>query len=99
MDKVCYSCKKKIEIGSLKTSRTRFSQMGLTPPEGMSGIDKICSKCLHEIYEKQIKQAGIKQLRNSMAKDLLIKRNRDLTMVPKKIRTEKRKNFVRDIKF
>jgi len=94
MDRVCYSCKKKIEIGSLKTSRTRFGQMGLTPPEGMSAVDKICSKCLHEIYEKQIKQARIKQLKNNMAKDLLIKRNRDLTVMPKKIRTEKKKKFL-----
>lgn len=94
MDKVCYSCKKKIEIGSLKTSRTRFAKMGLIPPEGMSGIDKICSKCLHEIYEKQIKQARIKQLKNNMAKDLLIKRDRDLTVMPKKIRTEKKEKFL-----
>jgi len=94
MERVCYSCKKKIEIGSLKTSRTRFNQMGLTPPEGMSGIDKICSKCLHEIYEKQIKQERIKQLKNNMAKDLQIKRNRDLTVMPKKIKTEKKKKFL-----
>jgi len=94
MERVCYSCKKKIEIGSLKTSRTRFNQMGLTPPEGMSGVDKICSKCLHEIYEKQIKRARIKQHKNNMAKDLLIKRNRDLTVMPKKIKTEKKKKFL-----
>ena len=94
MNIVCFSCKKKIEIGSLKTSRTRFAKMGLIPPEGMSGIDKICSKCLHEIYEKQIKQARIKQLKNNMAKDLLIKRNRDLTVMPKKIRTEKKEKFL-----
>ena len=94
MDKVCYSCKKKFEIGSLKTSRTRFAKMGLIPPEGMSGVDKICSKCLHEIYEKQIKQARIKQLKNNMAKDLLIKRDRDLTVMPKKIRTEKKEKFL-----
>ncbi len=94
MDKVCYSCKKKFEIGSLKTSRTRFAKMGLIPPEGMSGVDKICSKCLHEIYEKQIKQVRIKQLKNNMAKDLLIKRDRDLTVMPKKIRTEKKEKFL-----
>ncbi len=94
MNRVCFSCKKKIEIGSLKTSRTRFGQMGLTPPEGMSGVDKICSKCLHEIYEKQIKQARIKQLKNNMAKDLLIKRDIDLTILPKKIRTEKKEKFL-----
>jgi len=94
MNRVCFSCKKKIEIGSLKTSRTRFGQMGLTPPEGMSGVDKICSKCLHEIYERQIKQARIKQLKNHMTNDLLIKRNRDLTVLPKKITTKKKKKFL-----
>ncbi len=94
MDKVCYSCKNKFEMGSLKTSRTRFAKMGLIPPEGMSGVDKICSKCLHEIYEKQVKQARIKQLKNHMAKDLLIKRNRDLTVLPKKITTKKKKKFL-----
>ena len=94
MDKVCYSCKKKFKIGSLKTSRTRFAKMGLTPPEGMSGIDKICSKCLHEIYEKQIKQSRIKKLKDSMAKDLLIHRNRDLRLMPKKIRTKKKEKFL-----
>ena len=63
--------------------------MGLTPPEGMSAIDKICTKCLQEIYEKQIKQSRIKKLKESMAKDLLIHRNRDLSLMPKKIRSIK----------
>jgi len=94
MNRVCYACKKIIKIGSLKTSRTRFGQMGLIPPEGMSGVDKVCSKCLHEIYEKQIKQVREKQLKNKMAKDLLIKRNRDLTVMPKKLRTEKKEKFL-----
>jgi len=84
MEKVCYSCKKKIPTGSLKTSRTRFGQMGLIPPEGMSAIDKICTKCLQEIYEKQIKKSRIKKLKDSMAKDLLINRNRDLPLMPKR---------------
>jgi len=94
MEKVCYSCKKKIQVGSLKTSRTRFAQMGLTPPEGMSAIDKICTKCLQEIYEKQIKQSRIKKLKDSMAKDLLIHRNRDQSLMPKKILAEKKKKFL-----
>ena len=94
MEKVCYSCKKKIQVGSLKTSRTRFAQMGLTPPEGMSAIDKICTKCLHDIYEKQIKQSRIKKLKDSMVNDLLIHRNRDLPLMPKKIRTEEKKKFL-----
>ena len=89
MGKVCYSCQKKIQIGSLKTSRTRCVQMGLIPPEGMSGIDKICAKCLQEIYEKQIKQSRIKKLKESLAKDLLIEKNRGLPLMPKKIRAEK----------
>ena len=94
MEKVCYSCKKKIPIGSLKTSRTRFAQMGLTPPEGMSAIDKICTKCLQEFYEKQIKQSRIKKLKEGMTKDLLIHRKRDLTSIPKKILVEKKKKFL-----
>jgi hypothetical protein len=94
MEKVCYSCKKKILIGSLKTSRTRFVQMGLIPPEGMSSIDKICTKCLQEIYEKQIKQSRIKKLKNSMAKDLLIHKNKDRSLMPKKILVEKKKKFL-----
>ncbi len=94
MEKVCYSCEKKIPIGSLKTSRTRFVQIGLIPPEGMSAIDKICTKCLQEIYEKQIKQSRIKKLKDSMAKDLLIHRNRDLPLMPKKILAEKKKKFL-----
>ncbi len=94
MEKVCYSCKKKIQVGSLKTSRTRFAQMGLTPPEGMSAIDKICTKCLHDIYEKQIKQSRIKKLKDSMVNDLLIHRNRDLPLMPKKILEEKKKRFL-----
>ncbi len=94
MEKVCYSCKKKIQVGSLKTSRTRFAQMGLTPPEGMSAIDKICTKCLQDIYEKQIKQSRIKKLKDSMVNDLLIHRNSDLPLMPKKIRTEEKKKFL-----
>ena len=94
MEKVCYSCKRKIQTGSLKTSRTRFIQMGLTPPEGMSGIDKICTKCLQEIYEKQIKQSRIKKLKNNIAKDLLIHKKRDQAMMPKNIKTEKKKKFL-----
>ena len=94
MQIVCYACKKEIHIGSLKTSRTRFVQMGLTPPEGMSASDKICTKCLHEIYEKEIKQTRINKLKDSMAKDLLIHKSRDLTVMPKKIETEKKKKFL-----
>ena len=94
MEKICYSCKKIIQVGSLKTSRTRFLQMGLTPPEGMSATDRICAKCLQDIYEKQIKQSRIKKLKEDMAKDLLIRKNRDLPLMRKKIRTEKKKKFL-----
>lgn len=93
MEKVCYSCNKKIQIGSLKTSRTRLTQMGLIPPEGMSAEDKICVNCLHEFYEKQVKQSRIKKLKEDMAKDLLQHKKRDLSVLPKKIRTENTKRF------
>ena len=96
MEKVCYSCRKKIQIGSLKTSRTRISQMGIKPPEGMSANDKICTKCLQELYEKQIKQSRIKKLKEDMAKDLLHKK-RDLSIIPKKIGTEKPKKFLNSL--
>ena len=89
MERVCYYCQKEIQIGSLKTSRTRFVQMGLIPPHGMSGTDKICAKCLQEIYEKQIKQSRIKKLKETLANDLLIQKNRSRPMMPKKMRSKK----------
>lgn len=94
MEKICYSCRVKIQIGSLKTSRTRLAQMGLTPPEGMSALDKICTKCLQEIYEKQIKQSRIKKLKESMVKDLLKQKKTDLRVMPKKFNTQKMKKFL-----
>ncbi|MGI0063701.1 MAG: hypothetical protein ACREAL_02340 [Nitrosopumilaceae archaeon] len=77
----------------MKTSRSRFKIMGITPPEGMGVTDRICNKCLHKMYDEQIKQNSVKQLKKNMTKDLLGYRNRDLTTLPKKIEIEKRKNF------
>lgn len=94
MEKICYSCRKKIQNSSLKTSRTRLVMMGITPPEGMSAMDKICTKCLHEFYENQIKKSRIKELKKGMAKDLLIHRNRDFQILPRNISVEKKKRFV-----
>jgi aspartate/tyrosine/aromatic aminotransferase len=94
MEPLCYSCKKKIRIGSLKTSRTRLVPMGITPPEGMSAIDKICTECLHEFYEKQIKKTRIKELKNRLAKDLLKHRNGDFQVLPRKIGMETKKKFL-----
>lgn len=91
MDKVCFQCKKPFEIGGLKTSRSRFIQMGLVPPEGMGYTDKICSKCLHKIYDTQVKQKSVKQLKNAIATDLL--RNRNSTTLPKRVSVEKKKRF------
>ena len=68
MEKVCYSCKYPFPIGSMKTSRTRFKLMGIIPPEGMGISDKICSKCLHEMYDKQIKQDSLIKLKKNMEK-------------------------------
>lgn len=68
--------------------------MGLTPPEGMSAIDRICTKCLHEFYEKQIKKTRIKELKKSMADDLLNHRNRDFQALPRNISIEKKKKFL-----
>ena len=91
MDKVCFSCKKAFVPGSLKTSRTRFKTMGINPPEGMSISDKICNKCLHKMYEKQIKQASVKKLKKNMRDDLLNHQKKRVSALPKKIGIEKKK--------
>lgn len=91
MEKVCFSCKQAFATGSLKTSRLRFKLMGITPPEGMGASDKICNKCLHEMYDKQIKQASIKKLKNNMTNDLLSHKKESLSPLPKKIGLEKKK--------
>jgi hypothetical protein len=91
MEKVCFSCKQAFALGSLKTSRTRFKLMGITPPEGMSISDKICNKCLHEMYDKQIKHASVKNLKRNMANDLLTHKKEKMSSLPKKIGLEKKK--------
>lgn len=91
MEKVCFSCKNPFPVGSMKTSRTRFKVMGIIPPEGMSISDKICSKCLHEMYDKQIKQDSLKKLKKNMVSDLLSRKKEKLTPLPKKIGLEKKK--------
>lgn len=68
--------------------------MGLTPPEGMSATDKICTGCLHEIYNNQIKKSRISKLKDSLAKDLLINKKRDLPLIPKNMKIEKKKKFL-----
>ncbi len=78
----------------MKTSRSRFKIMGITPPEGMGATDRICNKCLHKMYDEQIKQNSVKQLKKNMVKDLLWHRNRDLTTLPKKIEIDKKKKFL-----
>ena len=94
MDNVCFLCKQIFQPRSLKTSRSRFKIMGITPPEGMGGTDRICNQCLHKMYDEQIKQDSVKQLKKNMTKDLLWYRNRDLTTLPKKIEIEKKKKFL-----
>ena len=90
MDKVCFSCKQSFAHGSLKTSRSRFKLMGITAPEGMSISDKICNKCLHEMYDKQVKQDSIKKLQKNMTNDLLDHKRENLAPLPKKIGLEKK---------
>ncbi len=85
MERVCFSCKQDFALGSLKTSRSRFKIMGITPPEGMSISDKICNNCLNKMYDKQIKQSNIKNLKKNMAKDLLSHNKENLSPLPKKI--------------
>ena len=92
MDKFCFLCKEAFQAGSLKTSRSRFNLMGLVPPEGMGYEDKICSKCLHKIYDTQVKQKNIERLKKAIKSDLI--RNRSTTVLPKNIYTEKKKKFL-----
>ena len=94
MDNVCFLCKQIFQPKSMKTSRSRFKIMGITPPEGMGATDRICNKCLHKMYDEQIKQNSVKQLKKNMVKDLLGHRNRDLTTLPKKIEIDKKKKFL-----
>jgi len=94
MDSVCFLCKQIFQPRSMKTSRSRFKIMGITAPEGMGATDRICNKCLHKMYDEQIKQNSVKQLKKNMAKDLLRYRNRDLATLPKKIEIEKKKKFL-----
>lgn len=91
MEKVCFSCKQIFVTGSLRTSRSRFKLMGLTPPEGMGFSDKICNNCLHELYDKQIKQSRLKKLKNNMTNDLLSLKRQNMSSLPKKIELEKKK--------
>jgi hypothetical protein len=91
MEKVCFSCKQAFALGSLKTSRTRFKTMGIKPPEGMSISDKICNKCLQEMYEKQIKQDSVKNLKKNMSGDLLVNKKMNISSLPKNIGLEKKK--------
>lgn len=65
--------------------------MGIDPPEGMSISDKICNKCLHEMYDKQIKQDSVKKLKKNMENDLLNHKKEKLSTLPKKIHLEKKK--------
>jgi hypothetical protein len=91
MEKVCFSCKQSFPIGSLKTSRTRFKLMGIIPPEGMGISDKICNKCLQEMYDKQIKQDSVRKLKNSLSNDLMSHKKKELSSLPKKVGLEKKK--------
>ena len=95
MKKVCFSCKNTFAVGSFRTSRSRLKLMGITPPEGMGVLDKICNNCLHKLYEKQIKQSSLKKLKNNMTNDLISHKNKKLSSLPKKIGLEKKKKIFR----
>ena len=66
---------------------------------GMGISDKICSKCLNEMYEKQVKQSNLKKLKEDMEKDLRINKKSDLTPLPKKIGLEKKKKVFKQDRF
>jgi len=94
MDNVCFLCKQIFRPGSMKTTRSRFKIIGITPPEGMGVADRICNNCLHKMYDKQIKQNSESQLKKDLAKDLLRYRKREFSNPPKKIEIEKKKKFL-----
>ena len=66
MGKTCYVCNKELVISSLKTSRSRFKIMGLTPPTGMGETDRVCSTCLKEIHDEELKQIKISQIKKDV---------------------------------
>lgn len=90
MDKVCYSCKQSFKPGSLKTSRSRFKLIGITPPEGMSISDKICNSCLNKMYDTQIKQKNANNLKNKISQSSQTKKVQTSPSLPKKIGLEKK---------
>ena len=71
MTKFCYVCKVEFKALSLKTSRSRFKVMGLTPPHGMAETDRICSKCLKKIHEQEMKKTRISNMEKRFKDDLL----------------------------
>jgi len=62
MTKACFCCNEEFGEVSMKTSRSRFKIMGLKPPEGMGGDDRICLKCLNKIHKNEIKRIKILKL-------------------------------------
>ncbi len=66
MIKVCFSCNEEFGETNMKTSRSRFKIMGLRPPEGMGGDDRICLKCLNKIHNDEIKRIKISQIRKNI---------------------------------
>ncbi len=65
MTKACFCCNEEFGEVSMKTSRSRFKIMGLKPPEGMGGDDRICLKCLNKIHKDEIKRIKISQIRKN----------------------------------
>lgn len=94
MDNVCYLCKQIFQPRSLKTSRSRFKIIGITPPDGMGVTDRICNKCLHKMYDEQIKHNSVNQLKKNITRDLSRYRSKDLATLPKKIEIERQKKFL-----
>jgi hypothetical protein len=70
MTKACFCCNEVFGEASMKTSRSRFKIMGLRPPEGMGGDDRICLKCLNKIHNDEIKRIKISQIRKNIQNTL-----------------------------
>jgi len=65
VDQTCFLCNGKVAtIGAGKISSENILVMGLQPPEGMSGDDRICRKCYRQKYveEEKVIQEKAKQI-------------------------------------
>ena len=66
MSKTCFLCRVDFDASSLKTPRSRFKMMGLQAPEGMGETDRVCSKCVNEIHNEELRRIKISHIKKEM---------------------------------